>query len=230
MTSFIPYCYVYNYFHSKLQERGILDQYLARALGLPSEEGHRLSAIDDASYVLTLDYTIKMLNIHERYECGVPVIIKGETGVGKTALVDMLSKLWSHALLHLWNKERSIILDAIRDLLSIKVEDSLDTYQVCLETMEAIAVGAEVSLENLVILCQLSDPTTSTGQFYTRLRDLLLEMANNPAFALLKLPSEKNKKKNKEGLEKEEDQSLEDVYNFAKSNNSPEVRSIEIRH
>ena len=102
---------------SKLQERGVLDQYLARALGLPTEEGNRLSAIDEAQYVLTLDYTIKMLNIHERYECGIPVIIKGETGVGKTALVDMLSKLWSNALLYQWNKEKGIIFDNIRELL-----------------------------------------------------------------------------------------------------------------
>ena len=102
---------------SKLQERGVLDQYLARALGLPTEEGNRLSAIDEAQYVLTLDYTIKMLSIHERYECGIPVIIKGETGVGKTALVDMLSKLWSNALLYQWNKEKGIIFDNIRELL-----------------------------------------------------------------------------------------------------------------
>ena len=29
-------------------------------------EDKRLTAIDDSAYVLTLDYTIKMLNIHER--------------------------------------------------------------------------------------------------------------------------------------------------------------------
>ena len=46
-------------------------------------------------YVLTLDYTLKMLNINERRHCGVPVIIEGETGVGKTALIEMLSKLWN---------------------------------------------------------------------------------------------------------------------------------------
>ena len=40
-----------------------------------------------------------MLEIHERFECGVPVIIEGETGVGKTALVEMLSILWNDSLL-----------------------------------------------------------------------------------------------------------------------------------
>jgi len=69
-----------------------LDKCLSRALNIPLKDG-RLIAIDDENYVLTLDFTIKMLQIHERYECGEPVIIQGETGVGKTALIQMLSKL-----------------------------------------------------------------------------------------------------------------------------------------
>ena len=68
----------------------MLDRYLSRALGLQSK---RLTPIDNENYVLTPDYTMKMLNIHERYECGVPVIINGETGVGKTALVTPVSPL-----------------------------------------------------------------------------------------------------------------------------------------
>lgn len=209
-------------YFSKLQERGVLDQYLARALGLPSDENNRLSVIDQAKYVLTLDYTIKMLNIHERYECGVPVIIKGETGVGKTALVDMLSKLWSHALLHIWNKERNNVLDAMRDLLSAKAEDSLDTYQLCLETMEALAVGREVSLEDLKVLCELPDPASKSGQFFTRLRLLLLDMANNPASALLKLPSkDKDKKKKKEEEEESEcENNLDAIFDMVKQQDS----------
>ena len=63
----------------------------------------RLSAIDDSKYVLTLDFAIKMLNIHERAECSIPVIIEGETGVGKTALIEMLSKLWNFSLSKNWS-------------------------------------------------------------------------------------------------------------------------------
>ena len=156
-----------------------------------------------------------MLNIHERYECGVPVIIKGETGVGKTALVDMLSRLWGHALLHLWNKERGTILDAIRDLMSVKAEDSLDNYQTCLEIVEAIASGREVSISDLIILGQLPDSTTESGLFYSRLRTLLLDMATNPAVALLKLSSDKGKE--------ETTSSLDDVFQLARTTDSPEV-------
>ena len=100
----------------ELYERETLDKYLARALSLPlsavteevdlaiNEKGKlvgktrykRLKIIDDHNYVMTLDYALKMINIHERRECGMPVIIEGETGVGKTELLKMLSKLWNY--------------------------------------------------------------------------------------------------------------------------------------
>ena len=82
---------------SELYRREFLDKCISRALNIPLEGG-RLTAIDEENYVLTLDFTIKMLQIHERYECGEPVIIEGETGVGKTALIQMLSKLWNVSL------------------------------------------------------------------------------------------------------------------------------------
>ena len=52
-------------FLSELYSRQILDKYLSRALNVELQDG-RLTAIDDSAYVLTMDYTLKMLNIHER--------------------------------------------------------------------------------------------------------------------------------------------------------------------
>jgi hypothetical protein len=94
-----------------LYSRAVLDKYLSRALGVPLSKDGRLSPIDEKQYVLTLDYTLKMLNIHERYECGVPVIIEGETGVGKTALIEMLSELWNHSWFAEWNRDKDRIVD-----------------------------------------------------------------------------------------------------------------------
>ena len=54
---------------------------------------------------------IQMLNIHERRQCGIPVIIEGETGVGKTALINMLSKLWNHAMIDEWRKVKGRIVE-----------------------------------------------------------------------------------------------------------------------
>ena len=113
----------------EMHSREFLDKYLSRALNVELKDG-RLRPIDDAGYVLTLDYTLKMLNIHERYRCGVPVIIEGETGVGKTALVQMLSVLWNHSLLSSWNKEKGRIHDVLRQRINDLSEDSYEAYGV----------------------------------------------------------------------------------------------------
>ena len=67
--------------------------------------------------MLTLDYTLKMLNIHERYECGIPVIIEGETGVGKTALIEMLSQLWNYSWFAQWERRKDRIVESMKKRL-----------------------------------------------------------------------------------------------------------------
>ena len=69
-----------------------------------------MEVLDKENYVLTLDFTMKMLSINERRVCGVPVVLEGETGVGKTALIEILSKLWNYSQekwIQLW-KERFV--------------------------------------------------------------------------------------------------------------------------
>ncbi|XP_078081772.1 E3 ubiquitin-protein ligase rnf213-alpha-like isoform X2 [Mustelus asterias] len=51
-------------------------------------------AIDpDETYELTADNMMKMLAIHMRFRCEIPVIIMGETGCGKTRLIKFLCDL-----------------------------------------------------------------------------------------------------------------------------------------
>ncbi|ELU09101.1 hypothetical protein CAPTEDRAFT_223578 [Capitella teleta] len=47
----------------------------------------------DQSYELTNDNVKKILAIHMRFRCGIPVIIMGETGCGKTRLIKFLCDL-----------------------------------------------------------------------------------------------------------------------------------------
>ena len=112
-----------NYTHSpsisELHQREYLDKCLSRALNIPLNDKKRLTAIDDENYVLTFDFTIKMLQIHERYECGEPVIIQGETGVGKTALVQMLSKLWNVSLDMELKRLRERLLEFLQNKLKL---------------------------------------------------------------------------------------------------------------
>ena len=116
-------------YHRDLCTRKELDALLSRALNIKLEK-NRLPAIDDSAYVLTLDYTIKILNIHERYECGVPVIIEGETGVGKTALIEMLSKLWNQSLLLEWKKQQDRVIELFRQNLGEMATESCNSYEV----------------------------------------------------------------------------------------------------
>nr|XP_034361931.1 E3 ubiquitin-protein ligase RNF213 [Arvicanthis niloticus] len=47
----------------------------------------------DEAYELTTDNMLKILAIEMRFRCGIPVIIMGETGCGKTRLIKFLSDL-----------------------------------------------------------------------------------------------------------------------------------------
>ncbi|KAM9843458.1 E3 ubiquitin-protein ligase rnf213-alpha-like [Aulostomus maculatus] len=47
----------------------------------------------DETYELTTDNVLKILAIHMRFRCGIPVIIMGETGCGKTRLIKFLCEL-----------------------------------------------------------------------------------------------------------------------------------------
>ena len=207
----------------------MLDRYLSRALGLQSK---RLTPIDNENYVLTPDYTMKMLNIHERYECGVPVIINGETGVGKTALVNMLSKLWSHSVIHLWEREKDSIEDAIRRMLGDLNADCLDNYQSCIQTMQNIALGKEVTEEELVVLGKLPDASSTSGYFHSRLREHMFNMLDDPARVLLYLPrAQKKQQESREEQEMEEEEGrkkLNELFQQAKEDDSAEVCSNEL--
>eukprot|EP01129_Flabellula_baltica_P004675 TRINITY_DN1646_c0_g1_i4.p1 TRINITY_DN1646_c0_g1~~TRINITY_DN1646_c0_g1_i4.p1 ORF type:complete len:4926 (+),score=974.20 TRINITY_DN1646_c0_g1_i4:1136-14779(+) len=76
---------------STLYNEELLIGYLSRALSIPVED--IIGVLKEEEYVLTMDYTCKMINMHEQRECGIPTIIQGETGVGKTKLLEVYSKL-----------------------------------------------------------------------------------------------------------------------------------------
>ena len=134
--------------YRNLSERSTLDEYLAKALSLPLSEVtevvqvgtdkmgkpikgiqyKRLKIIDDNNYILTLDYTLKMINIHERRECGMPVIIEGETGVGKTELLKMLSKLWNYTWEVQWSKQKEELETLLVDM---QKSNQIDIWMKC---------------------------------------------------------------------------------------------------
>eukprot|EP01035_Chromulina_nebulosa_P018636 gene18636-24375_t len=89
-------------------DRRVLDSYLANGLGIElndiqSEQSSSgqdfdfnlgsLPVLENNQFVLTVDFTIKLLTIYERIECGINCILQGETGVSKTKLTSMLFTL-----------------------------------------------------------------------------------------------------------------------------------------
>ena len=86
-------------------DRRVLDSYLAYGIGVELEAVRKENSSSGSPFdfelgslylrntVLTLDFTIKLLTINERVECGIPCIMQGETGVSKTELVRMLFTL-----------------------------------------------------------------------------------------------------------------------------------------
>ncbi|XP_075784969.1 E3 ubiquitin-protein ligase rnf213-alpha-like isoform X2 [Pelodiscus sinensis] len=67
---------------------------LHNVFGVRSSQGPDETYQDpDETYQLTLDNTMKMLAIHLRFQCGIPVIVMGETGCGKTKLVQFMCSL-----------------------------------------------------------------------------------------------------------------------------------------
>ncbi|XP_048222860.1 E3 ubiquitin-protein ligase RNF213 [Perognathus longimembris pacificus] len=66
--------------HEKLER-------LCLALGIP------WATDPDETYELTTDNMLKILAIEMRFRCGIPVIVMGETGCGKTRLIRFLSDL-----------------------------------------------------------------------------------------------------------------------------------------
>ncbi|XP_034559632.1 E3 ubiquitin-protein ligase rnf213-alpha-like isoform X2 [Notolabrus celidotus] len=55
--------------------------------------GIKGSTDPDETYELTTDNVLKMMAIHMRFRCGIPVIVMGETGCGKTRLVKFMCEL-----------------------------------------------------------------------------------------------------------------------------------------
>ncbi|CAD7937397.1 unnamed protein product, partial [Amoebophrya sp. A120] len=65
----------------------------------------------DPAFVLTRDVLQKILAIHMRFSAGLPVFISGETGIGKTALLEYYAKVRQQLQLHAPNQERRTHMD-----------------------------------------------------------------------------------------------------------------------
>ncbi|XP_076118531.1 E3 ubiquitin-protein ligase rnf213-alpha-like [Alosa pseudoharengus] len=97
---------------------------LCRVLGVNSVKD------PDESYQLTLDNILKILAIHMRFQCNIPVIIMGETGCGKTRLVQFMCDLLKT------EKEKT-------NLIVVRVHGGTTSEQIYKKVEKAIQVSKE---------------------------------------------------------------------------------------
>lgn len=116
-----------------LEDRATLDRFLAQALDIPlqkrDDDTSFLSCVDEYGFILTLDFTMKLLSIHERIACSIPCIIEGETGVSKSALTKMYSFLRNSSIQSKLATETSAHLGELVQTLresGIPVSDTAD--------------------------------------------------------------------------------------------------------
>ena len=144
----------------ELDNRSSLDMFLSTALGVPrhhTEDGLlAIKCIDDHGFVLTIDFTMKLLSIHERIACQVPCVIEGETGVSKTALTKMYAILRNHSMT---NKALQKTADDLKKLETRVKEEgfTLPDESTLVKQLDR-AMGLDVLLAKriLVLICEMA--------------------------------------------------------------------------
>ena len=90
--------------------------------------------LKDRGYVLTKDYLLKMIAVHERQQCGMPVIISGETGVGKTFLLETLNDIYNYTQQQKLNDWRLKLQNFMSSFPTIKYNNE-EVFQNTIKTL-----------------------------------------------------------------------------------------------
>ena len=107
--------------HTDLGTSKKLEKLLVHALSV--EHSEIISTLlTEEDYILTVDILYKIVYIHERRMSGCPVVIVGESGVGKTKLLEFITKLWNNNM----HKAYYSTLDSIVDIIT-KQMDQIST-------------------------------------------------------------------------------------------------------
>ena len=126
----------------ELKDMQSLVRYLSQAMTIPlSEHGNGekyLECVDESGFILTLDFTMKLLRMHERVVCRTPCIVEGETGVSKTALTKMYSMLRNEGVRR---RARVVLESDLEDM-----EKQLGSY--CVEYTGGILEGITSTLSS----------------------------------------------------------------------------------
>ena len=85
----------------------------------------------DPTYELTTDNVLKMLAIQMRFRCGIPVVMMGETGCGKTRMIEFMSKL------------KAGHNDQIKNMLVVKVHGGITVSKIQQHVEAAVSLAKQ---------------------------------------------------------------------------------------
>ena len=126
----------------------------------------------DEHYVLTLDNVMKILAIHMRFRCNIPVIIMGETGCGKTKLVQYMSLLQKESDEH--NQK-----DAITNMIILKMHGGTSRSDVISKLQTAIELAKENSKRSKQIKTILFFDEANTSSSIGLIKEILCDRRYN---------------------------------------------------
>ncbi|CAB9513447.1 protein ligase RNF213 [Seminavis robusta] len=139
----------------QLQSPRFLCELLSKALDIPVSGSDCLNCVNNEGFIITVDFALKMLCLAERVSCRCPAILEGETGVSKTALTKMYSKLLN--LSHILKAARLTALDL--DDIEQEIQSmgyNVDDGHIALDRLErSLESAAERSREGTTELSEL---------------------------------------------------------------------------
>ncbi|XP_047126737.1 E3 ubiquitin-protein ligase rnf213-alpha isoform X2 [Hydra vulgaris] len=127
---------------------------ICRVLGVPTFD-------PDPTYELTVDNLKKILAIHMRLRCIIPVIMMGETGCGKTKLIKFMSALQAGS-------------PNIRNMLLVKVHGGV-THQDILMRIEQAKRLAKKNFDNYMINTILFFDEANTSDAIGLIKEIMVD-------------------------------------------------------
>ena len=122
----------------------------------------------DPTYELTTDNVLKMLAIHMRFRCNIPVVVMGETGCGKTRMVEFMSKLKA-------GKQKQIPKpahnqhpqsDAARNMMIVKVHGGITVRHIQQHMRRAVELATTNQREHGIDTILFLDEANTTEAVY----------------------------------------------------------------
>ena len=125
----------------------------------------------DQTYELTTDNVLKMLAIQMRFRCGIPVVMMGETGCGKTRMIEFMSRLKAGG-----NPD-------VQNMVVVKVHGGVTASMVQEKVEKAIILARQNSGQNLTETILFLDEANTTEAIYAIKEIMCDETVRGVSFA-----------------------------------------------